>query len=136
MSRTLEVCSLLNGTGDNNMSDTLILGLVLGFFTMITTLLTIVLNGSQSRRNARLLHELNKKVEEYHAETNSKLSQLVVAEKGVSYAEGKEQGRTEQQEKLKEVPPETGKITGTGIKKDLTQAKEKIEQAKKKLDKI
>lgn len=131
------------------MSDSLALGLSLGAFTMITTLLTIVLNGYVANRNARLLHELkldaeatktkidatNQKVDDYHKETNSKLSQLVVAEKGVSYAEGKEQGRSEQQEKVKEPAPEE-KTTGTGIKKDLTQAKEKIDQAKKKLDEI
>lgn len=119
------------------MSDSLALGLGLGLFTMITTLLTIVLNGAETRRNARLLHELNKKVDGYHAETNSKLSQLVVAEKGVSYAEGKEQGRAEQQAK-EPTPQENTPTTveGKGIKKDLTQAKEKIDQAKKKLDEI
>lgn len=131
------------------MSDSVILGLSLGLFTMITTLLTIMLNGSEARRQARLLHELkldseltkakidqtNQKVDEYHKETNSKLSQLVVAEKGVSYAEGKEQGRAEQG-KVIESPPSEEKTTGTGIKKDLTQAKEKIDQAKKKLDEI
>lgn len=147
------------------MSDAVILGLSLGAFTMITTLVTILLNGSVSRRQARLLHELkldteltkskiddtktkidetNKKVDDYHKETNSKLSQLVVAEKGVSFAEGKEQGRAQQiisdkgnqpvvsYDTEKDKPEE--KATGTGVKKNLEQAKGKIDEAKKKLD--
>lgn len=129
------------------MSDSVILGLSLGAFTMLTTLMTIVLNGFFTNKQTRLLHELkidseqtkakvdatNQKVDEYHKETNSKLSQLVIAEKGVSFAEGEKQGRQEQEAKVIIATDEGGKTSV--IKENLDQAKAKIDVAKKKLDK-
>lgn len=128
------------------MSDSVILGLSLGAFTMFTTLMTIVLNGFVTNKQIRLLHELkldseltkakieatNQKVDEYHKETNSKLSQLVIAEKGVSFAEGEKQGRQEQEAKV--IHTDEGGKTSV-IKENLDQAKAKIDIAKKKLDK-
>lgn len=42
----------------------------------------------------------NTKVDELHKEVNSKLSQLVVAEKGQSHAEGKAEGRKEKKDEI------------------------------------
>lgn len=126
------------------MSDSVILGLSLGLFGMITTLLTIMLNGSEARRQATLLHELKTKQDDHHKEIDGKLSRLVDLEKRISFIEGEKQGKSDQiisdKDKIvkydepKESTPTT--VEGKGIKKDLTQAQEKIVQAKKKLDEI
>lgn len=125
------------------MSDTLILGLAALIATTVVTPIIAYLIKRSEKKILDRVEKTNTKVDDYHKETNSKLSQLVVAEKGVSFAEGEKQGRADQiisdKEKQPTVTYDTEKPTeveGKGIKKDLTQAKEKIDQAKKKLDEI
>lgn len=143
------------------MSDGMALALstmVVALIGMVTTLVTLIINNrnakqirAELKQNQESIEKTNTKVDEYHKETNSKLSQLVVAEKGVSFAEGKEQGRAQQIISDKDKQPVVNydrdkpeeKTTGTGVKKKLDEAKEnsqkttdKIEQVKKKLDEI
>lgn len=140
------------------MSDALILGVSLGAFTMITTLVTIMLNGSEARRQAKLLHQLKTeqdkldgKIDSHHKEIDGKLTRLVELEKRVSFIEGEKQGKSDQIISDKQNQPIVNydkdkpeeKSTGTGVKKNLNEAKEnsqkttdKIEQVKKKLDEI
>lgn len=145
------------------MSDALILGITASVFLLLTGLLTIWLNGVVARKSAAQAHqfkkelseqiaaeskvtndkieEVNTKTESHHKEIDGKLTRLMELEKRISFIEGAQQEKANQivsQEKIIISEPEKHPtITeGKGIKKDLTQAKEKIEQAKKKLDEI
>lgn len=130
------------------MTDALALSIstmVVAGIGMITTIATLLINNRNARKIAAELKETNAKVEqtntkvdEYHKETNSKLSQLVVAEKGVSFAEGERQGKADQIiQHDKESQGNTGDPASKGdvkvAKEKLDEAKTKIEEAKKKI---
>lgn len=76
------------------MSDSVIIALISG---VVSPLLLFILNHFQNKK----MSATNDKVDKYHDEVNSKLSQLIVAEKGVSHAEGKLEGKEEEKNKNK-----------------------------------
>lgn len=92
------------------------------------------------------IEEVNVKTESHHKEIDGKLTRLMELEKRISFIEGAQQGKSDQiilnqqnQPIVNDPPTENqpSTVEGKGIKKDLTQAKEKkIDQAKKKLDEI
>lgn len=69
------------------MTDAVTIALISAGLTLILAIVTPL-----------MMYLTNKKVDEYHKEVNSKLSQLVVAEKGKSHLEGKAEGKAEQKQ--------------------------------------
>lgn len=126
------------------MSDATVLAastLGVALIGMLTTIIVLLIGNKNAKEIRKELRDTNHKVDEYHKETNSKLTRLVEVEKKVSYSEGEKQGKADQiisggSQPIvnydKEKPEE--KTSGTGVKKNLDQAKGKIDEAKKKLD--
>lgn len=76
------------------MSDALILGLAaIISASVVTPVVAWLIRRSEAR--------IGTKVDAYHKEINSKLSQLVVAEKAVSHEIGRQEGKEQQKEETK-----------------------------------
>lgn len=72
------------------MSDAVIISLISGAVTLLMAIISPL-----------MIRLTNKKVDAYHKEVNSKLSQLVVAEKEASNEKGKAEGRRQKEDEIK-----------------------------------
>lgn len=106
---------------------------------VVTPLVLVIVTKMQNKQIATNQVEtkaaiggIQDKVEVYHKEVNGNMSKLIDTTRELATA--REKVRASVEDKPEESTPTT--VEGKGIKKDLTQAKEKIDQAKKKLDEI
>lgn len=107
---------------------------------VVTPLVLVIVTKMQNKQIATNQVEtkaaiggIQEKVEVYHKEVNGNMSKLIDTTRELATA--REKVRASEDKSVQEESTPTT-VEGKGIKKDLTQAKEKIDQAKKKLDEI
>jgi uncharacterized membrane-anchored protein YhcB (DUF1043 family) len=98
---------------------TKVLMALIALISGVVTPIVVVYVGKQ---NAKKIVAVTDKVDEYHKEINGRMGQLLDTTKELATAQEKVRASTEDKQS-----------TGTGVKKNLDQAKEKIDEAKKKL---
>lgn len=83
------------------MSEGIIVSLIVSITTLLVTIITPILLYILTQRQNKKIDETKSSVQELSKEVNGKLKMLVVAEKGLSKAEGKVEGIAEQKEEQK-----------------------------------